>query len=125
MQCQPFITTEMYADRLIFACPQHDTKEPIMDVSSPHIMSFHVTLEQFADLVMLHREKYYGPKIMDEGEMMIVELTPETIPDFARKTGRDEQDLLEKYHEAKEKGKALFGMFLPAPVWIDEVMEEE
>jgi hypothetical protein len=60
-----------------------------------------------------------------ESEVEKIELTPDTIPDFAKKTGRSEQDLLERWAFAKAEDKRLYGVMLAYPWYLDEVIVGE
>lgn len=43
----------------------------------------------------------------------VVVLTPQTIPEWCRKTGRDEEQLMAEYHKAQSQNKILYGFIHP------------
>lgn len=59
-----------------------------------------------------------------DDELDIIVLTPKTIPDYAAKTGRDEEELLRDYERAQSQNKILYGLYMPAPWWQDEVVTD-
>lgn len=55
----------------------------------------------------------------------IYTLTPKNIPEYAERTGRSEEELLREYAKAKSENKALFGMIVTSPYWLDEVIADD